>query len=73
VTFEAGEYLESEIIQLLTQQVYIAVDQYNTGSGDPITIKYKNGNSEANCNADTWNTYSVPFNSLGFIKIRMEV
>jgi hypothetical protein len=72
LTLSTGQNEESEIINIGTGQIDIIIDEYQSGSGDSPVIKYKNGNSEANCNADSWNTYSAPFNSLGYIKIRVE-
>jgi hypothetical protein len=40
--------------------------------GGTITKKYKNGDTEANCNADTWHDYTVPFNCTGWVKLRVE-
>ena len=71
VEFESGGYIELETWNLGVMLCEITKDQYNTGSGT-LTIKYKNGSTEANCDADTWNTYSVPFACTGWIKIRVE-
>jgi hypothetical protein len=49
----------------------IDIDKYLTGSGT-YTVKYKTGNSPANCVADIWNTYSGGFTSLGWAMVRVE-
>ena len=36
------------------------------------TVKYKQGNSQANCEADTWHAYTIPFVCGGWVKIRLE-
>ena len=39
--------------------------------GNPV-VKYKQGNSEANCDGDAWNAYVDPFVTGGWIKVRIE-
>jgi hypothetical protein len=65
-----GEYMESEVINIATELVQILQNKYL--SGDNGLIKYKNGTTEENCLADSWNIYSDPFISLGYVKIRVE-
>jgi len=36
------------------------------------TVKYKQGSSQANCEADTWHAYTIPFVCGGWVKIRLE-
>lgn len=66
-----GQYMESETWNLTSMKAIINLDKYGSGSGG-ITVKYKDGNSEANCEADTWHAYSIPFACTGWIKIRIE-
>jgi hypothetical protein len=73
LTLDPGEYAEFRMVNVGTIEIEILYDNYQSGSGPAPTIKYKDGDSEANCNADTWNTYSVPFTSAGYVKIRFEV
>ena len=72
ITLDSGENMESEVINIGDNKVEILIDEYQTGSGPAPVIKYKDGNSVSNCNADSWNIYSVPFDSTGFVKIRIE-
>ena len=67
---DAGEYLESEVINTGVVQARIRQNVYN--SGQSILIKFRHGNSEANCLLDDYENYSVPFESLGFVQIRIE-
>jgi len=67
-----GEYSESEIVNIGVGEVTISLNQYQSGVGEAVTVKYKDGDSEANCEADTWNIYSAPFTSEGFVKVRVE-
>jgi len=71
IKLDTGEYMESEVINVGVGQMAIKLAEYQSGTGIPV-IKYKDGNSVANCEADTWHTYSVPYSSLGYSKIRLE-
>jgi hypothetical protein len=39
---------------------------------DNVTLKYRHGNTIAACEAASWNTYTIPFTSLGFVQVRIE-
>ena len=71
VTFDAGEYVESEVVN--TGATTWSISQNSYRAGDSVTISYKTGDSVANCEADTWHTYSGAFESSGYVKIRAEV
>ena len=71
INLDSGEYMESEVVNVGAGPTRINLDDYQSGSGT-VTVKYKDGNSVANCEADTWHTYSAPFTSLGYTKIRLE-
>lgn len=68
---DGTEYMISEMVELGAGNATITIDKYDTGSGPAPTIEYKNGDSEANCDADSWNVYSGEFTSLGFVRIRV--
>ena len=70
IELESGQYMESEVVNVGVHTLVIESDQY-VGSGGAV-IKYKDGDSEANCEADSWNLYSNPFSSAGYTKIRLE-
>ncbi len=72
MTLDANEYMESEIVNIGAINVELLYDNYQTGSGPAAAIQYKDGNTPANCEADTWNTYTTPFVSAGYIKLRIE-
>jgi hypothetical protein len=65
-----GEYMESPTYNIGSGTVRLRKDVYATGSGDSI-IQYKQGDSESNCNADTWTTYDTPFSCSGWIKVKV--
>jgi hypothetical protein len=71
VELEAGGWFELETWNFGVTTCKLTEDKYETGSGS-ITLKYKNGNSEANCEADSWTVYTAPFACTGWIKIRVE-
>ena len=71
IEFELGGYIELETWQFGVMLCKLTRDKYQFGSGN-ITIKYKNGDGESNCEADTWHTYSIPFACTGWIKVRIE-
>ena len=71
MNFDSAEYEESETWNIGSGRVQLTIDKYGTGSGSPI-VKYKQGDSSVNCEADTWHTYTVPFLCTGWIKIRVE-
>jgi len=63
--------MESEIVNIGVNAVIIEIDKYQTGSGGIPTIEYKDGDSAANCESDTWHTYVTSFESTGFVKIKV--
>lgn len=65
-----GQYVESELLNVGSKFVYLEQDKY--GSGNSVTIKYKQGSTPALCEADSWHTYSAIFLCEGFVKIRLE-
>lgn len=71
VELAEGQYVESEVINIEAGLKEINLDDYQSGSG-AVIVKYKDGSSVANCEADTWNTYSVPYTSEGYSQIRLE-
>ena len=72
ITLNDGQYEESEVVDIGANQVEIVIDEYGSGSGGPPVIKYKDGDDYANCIADTWHIYTVPFLSTGYVQIRVE-
>jgi hypothetical protein len=71
LTLSTGQFEESVVWQV---GVGTAEINLNTYSGIAVvpTIEYKTGNSIANCEADTWTTYSGgSFESSGWAKIRV--
>jgi len=71
ITLDYTEYMESEVVNIGTQLVKITLNKYGAGSGPAATVEYKDGNSMANCESDSWNSYTVPFVSTGYVKIKV--
>ncbi len=46
--------------------------QNHYAAGDAVTLKYRHGADEAACLAASWNTYTAPFSSLGYVQVRLE-
>jgi hypothetical protein len=72
INLDETEFEEGEVVNIGANSVKIEIDLYGTGSGPAPTIKYKDGDTYANCLADTWNTYTGAFASTGFVQIRVE-
>lgn len=62
--------MESEVV--ITGSVTVELLQNNYLSGDTVTLKYRHGVDEATCLAASYNTYSAPFVSDGYVQVRLE-
>lgn len=71
IEFDSGEDSESETWNIGPGRVKITIDKYGSGSGTPV-IKYKSGNSQISCEADSWHAYTGSFITTGWIKIKIE-
>jgi len=67
----SSEYEESETWEIGAGRIKITIDKYGTGSGT-VVVKYKDGNSLANCEADSWHNYTGSYVSSGWVKVRIE-
>ena len=70
ILFDSGESEESETWHIGSGRVRLTIDKYDAGFGDP-ELKYKQGNSEVNCEADIWHDYTIPFVCSGWIKVKI--
>lgn len=70
ICLAAGQYMESEITYTGTVSVTLLQNTY--AAGDTILLKYRHGATQVDCLAASWNTYSVPFSSLGYVQLRTE-
>ena len=67
---EEGELMDSEVVA--TGAVSVLIDYNVYRAGDNVTVRYRHGNTVAACEAAGWNLYAAPFESLGFIQVRVE-
>ena len=72
INLEETDYEEGEVVNIGANAIEIIIDLYGTGSGPEPIVKYKDGDSYANCIADAWNVYSGGFVSTGYVQIRVE-
>lgn len=66
-----GEYMESEIWLAGLQLVEILTNQYI--AGDTVLVKYKTAADPDDIPGAALNDYTVPFYSLGYVMVRLEV
>jgi len=66
---ESGEYMISEIVDTGLQTVALYQNQYQPG--DDVNLDYRHGATPNACAVASWNDYSVPFVSLGYVQIRV--
>ena len=71
ILLSPGGYAELETWCLGIGTCEIDRDKYFNGAGN-VTILYKEGDTQANCEADSWKEYIKPFYCSGWIKIRLE-
>jgi hypothetical protein len=68
---EAGEYMESEMVDTGAVTVQLLQNEYDV-SGDDVTLRYRHGATPNACAAAAWNLYADPFESLGYVELRVE-
>jgi hypothetical protein len=69
LALEASEYMISEVVD--TGAVSILIDYNVYSAGDTIDLDYRHGATVAACEGAAWNDYVGPFDSLGFIQVRV--
>lgn len=67
---QSGQTMESEVVY--TGEVPVTLLQNVYSAGDIVTLRYRHGATEAACLAASWTGYVSPFNSAGFVQIRLE-
>lgn len=70
IALDSGEYMEGEVVDTGLHTIELLQNHY--AAGDNVLLRYRHGNSEANCLAASYNNYTVPFESLGFVQVRLE-
>jgi hypothetical protein len=62
--------MESEIVYTGSSLTTLLQNKYL--SGDTIVLKYRHAATQAGVYLAAWNDYTVAFNSLGYIQVRVE-
>lgn len=70
MSFVAGEYMESEIVETGVFNIELLQNVY--ASGDTLTLKYRHASTSASCLSASWLDYTTPFLSDGYVQLRME-
>jgi len=66
----AGEYMESDLVITAITHIQLTKNKYQ--AGDPVLMRYRTGATDAACLLAAWTDYTVPFDSLGYVQIRVE-
>jgi hypothetical protein len=69
VTLASGEVETSNVVHTGARSVLVKQNFYV--AGDTVLLEYRDGATEAACLAASWNTYSAPFTSAGFVQVRL--
>jgi len=70
IALHSAQYMEGEVVNTGIKTVSLSQNVYD--AGDMAIIKYRHGVDSASCLAASWNNYTVPFGSLGYVQIRIE-
>jgi hypothetical protein len=70
LALEPGEYMISEMVY--TDAILCQLLQNEYAAGDTVLLQYRTGATAATCNGAEWTTYTVPFDSLGYVQVRVE-
>jgi hypothetical protein len=60
----------SNVVETGSETVILTQNDY--GTGDTADMDYRHGATQAACEAASWNDYTVPFASLGFVQVRLQ-
>jgi hypothetical protein len=59
----------SNVVNTGTDTVTLAQNAY--ASGDDVDLDYRHGATSSACEAASWNNYTAPFSSLGYVQARL--
>lgn len=68
---QAGQMMTSETVNTGAQLVVLLTNVY--AEGDAVTVMYRHGATQPDCESAGWLAYTVPFTSLGYVQIRLVV
>lgn len=64
--------MESDIIETGAFDVSLFQNLYDP-TGDDAILRYRHGATPNACAVASWNDYTVPFLSAGFVQVRLEI
>lgn len=70
IGLDVSQYMSSGVVETSLRTVELLTNNY--GSGDSVAIKYRHGATVVACEAAAWTDYTVPFESLGYVQVRIE-
>ena len=70
LALDSGEYMISEVVETGEETVILKQNFYDP-TGDNVDMDYRHGATQEACEAASWNDYTVPFASLGYVQVRM--
>jgi hypothetical protein len=72
LVLDTGNYMDAlEAVHSGVELVTILKNKYGTGDAS-VVLKYKHGATEEDAVAASWNVYTEPFTSLGYVLARVE-
>jgi hypothetical protein len=71
ISFQEGDYAISETFNVGIMKVDIFPNYY-AGPGDSFTISYKTGYTIESCEESDWILHEGPFESLGYVKVKVQ-
>jgi hypothetical protein len=70
IALNSGEYMESNIVNTGTDWVTLLQNEYDE-TGDDVTLEYRTAATEGGISAASYTSYTVPFQSLGYVQIKI--
>lgn len=70
LVLNAGESMEGEVVNTGIKTIVLLINNY--ASGDSVLISYRHGTTEEECRAQMFTDYTVPFQSLGYVQVRVD-
>jgi hypothetical protein len=69
IALSAGQSMTSAVVSTGAVSVVLTYNQYK--AGDTVTFEYRHGATPNACDVASWNTYTVPFVSDGYVQVRV--
>jgi hypothetical protein len=73
ISLEGGQYMETDDV-VHTGLVTVTIQKNKYGTGDAlVNLKWRRGATVEETMLAEWNVYSAPFESTGYVQVRVEV